>query len=183
MYKIYGSNNLYQPTLKKEQQDHFVDRILAKLEPFFSNPEDVIVKQGTIANSMYIISRGQCFVNIIQPNQKEIYNFKFLNQGDHFGIVSLIYKCPRTASIISREYNILSRLTKRNFNELMSTFPELIIYMKNHIFSYTDVYKNFMTNIFARITYLTNLTTDQFHQLIYLFKRQKYEKGKIIQMD
>ena len=48
---------------------------------------------------MFFIQFGFCIVNIFDQNNVKHTNFNLLSEGDHFGEISLIYKCLRTASI------------------------------------------------------------------------------------
>jgi len=41
----------------------------------------------------------------------ETISEKLLIAGDHFGEVGLIYRCKRTASIVSRNYNTMASLS------------------------------------------------------------------------
>ena len=64
-------------------------------------------------------------INIIDKDNKLIEGFRMLIEGDHFGEIALIYKCPRTASCVSRNYNTMARLTASRYRELTCDFPEL----------------------------------------------------------
>ena len=57
-------------------------------------------------------------------------------EGDHFGEIGLIYEVPRTASIVSRNYNTMARITKDRFRELVSEFPEYMEAIKKNTSKY-----------------------------------------------
>jgi CRP-like cAMP-binding protein len=65
---------------------------------------------------MYLISRGECVLNIKDENNKIIKNFKVLGVNDYFGEIGLVYGCKRTASVVSRKYTTLAKLTKAKFH-------------------------------------------------------------------
>jgi CRP-like cAMP-binding protein len=66
-------------------------------------------------NDMYLIARGECIVNIRDEKNKIIKNHKILQVSDYFGEISLIYGCKRTATVVSRKYTTLAKLTKAKF--------------------------------------------------------------------
>ena len=73
-----------------------------------TSPEETVLQQGDDSNDMYYIIQGDCTLNILEHDQKESVGVKLLSAGQYFGEIGIIYECPRTASIISRGYNILA---------------------------------------------------------------------------
>ena len=59
--------------------------------------------------------------------------------GDHFGEIGLIYRCKRTASIISRNYDVFARLSKENWRELVNEEPKFLGYLRAYCQLYDDV--------------------------------------------
>lgn len=59
---------------------------------------------------MYFIAKGDCAVTIRDERKIERPSKKVLKEGDHFGEISMIYKCRRSASVISRNYNTMALL-------------------------------------------------------------------------
>ena len=47
-----------------------------------------------------------------------------LAEGDHFGEISMIYKCRRSATVMSRNYNTMAVLSEVLFKELIAEFPD-----------------------------------------------------------
>ena len=45
-------------------------------------------------------------------NGFEHMGIRLLTEGEHFGEIALIFKCQRTASVVSLNYNTLARLGK-----------------------------------------------------------------------
>jgi CRP-like cAMP-binding protein len=64
---------------------------------------------------MYLVARGECVIHIKDENNKTIKNFKVLGVADYFGEIGLIYGCKRTASVVSRKYTTLAKLSKAKF--------------------------------------------------------------------
>lgn len=87
-------------------------------------PEDVIVKQDELTYEMYYIAKGDCAVNVRDEKKNEHIAFKILKEGDHFGEISMIYKCRRSATVVSRNYNTMAQLSEESFRSLVAEYPE-----------------------------------------------------------
>lgn len=81
---------------------------------------------------MYYIAKGECFV-MVRDEKKFEYQVAFLKEGDHFGEISMIYKCKRTATVISRNYNTLAKLDEESFKSLISEYPEYLRFLRTHL--------------------------------------------------
>jgi CRP-like cAMP-binding protein len=60
---------------------------------------------------MFFISKGDCAVNIKDEEGKLHIAVSLLTEGDHFGEISMLYRCKRTATIVSRNYNTMARIS------------------------------------------------------------------------
>jgi CRP-like cAMP-binding protein len=79
---------------------------------------------------MYLVAKGECVVNIKDANTKQVKGSRILTTSDYFGEISLIYGCRRTASVVSRKYTTLAKITRAKFKELTTEFPEIIDALK-----------------------------------------------------
>ena len=70
---------------------------------------------------MFFIAKGDCTVRVKDKIEDviDLSSPRTLNPGDHFGEISMIYGCPRTASVSANNYCTLSKLKKLNFEELV----------------------------------------------------------------
>jgi len=116
----------------------FVNTTVRLLGTFFTIPEEEIISQDEEGKAMYFISKGDCAVNIKDQNGILHVAINLLVEGDHFGEVSLIYKIKRTATVISRNYNTMARMSYPKFRELVYTFPEYLKLLKINTFYYND---------------------------------------------
>lgn len=66
---------------------------------------------------------------------------KDLQPGAHFGEISLIYGCKRTASVISGNYSTFAKLSFDKYKELTQFIPELQSALKGYIDKYNDPVK------------------------------------------
>jgi CRP-like cAMP-binding protein len=130
---------------------------------------------------MFFLIQGECFIEI-EDYSKNTWHVKdnILTKSDHFGEVSCLFNCKRTATVISSKYNILARLTKPKLRALTSDYPGLGDKFHKQIFSTSDKYKSFMQNIFEKIPFLNDLNPLLFHQIIYSFNEIIYERGDTI---
>lgn len=123
--------------------------IVSCLETQFALPEEFVFKQDQEdSTTMYFIARGDCLVNIREHDRKEKVAVRVLCEGHHFGEISLLYNCPRTASIQSRNYNTLAGLRKDMFRVIDQEFPEFKERLVRHLFKYNYRKKEFLKQAF-----------------------------------
>jgi CRP-like cAMP-binding protein len=70
--------------------------------------------------AMFFIISGDC---VVQFNKEFTPDLPLLVEGDHFGELSLLYRCRRQATIIARYYNSVARLEPDKYRYLESTYP------------------------------------------------------------
>ena len=82
-----------------------INKIVSKMETLLKTPEDILVKQNQKLTDeeclFYLIAKGRCLV-IVQDKFKERNEEKIvrvLEPGDHFGEISMIYNCQRSATV------------------------------------------------------------------------------------
>ena len=98
--------------------------LLSRMGTFLTSPEEEIFKQGDDSEEIFYIIQGDCVLNITEHDLKTNNAVKLMVEGDHIGEIGIIYKCKRTASVVSRNYNVMSRLGKHNFRELALEYPD-----------------------------------------------------------
>jgi CRP-like cAMP-binding protein len=59
---------------------------------------------------MFFIAKGECGINVRTPDRVEKEMYKRLQEGEHFGEIAMIYKCRRSATVISLNYNTIAKL-------------------------------------------------------------------------
>lgn len=162
----------------------FLQSLVSKLSTCFASPEETIVRQFEEASCLYLISQGDCSVNIIDENREEKVAIKLLVEGNHFGEVGLLFKTPRTATVISRNYNTMCRLEYGQYRELVSDFPQYQQTLTRYVFSkYQDSRKMFIYRSLSQVSYLRSLPIDVFHEFYYAFKQRFLEKNQILQKE
>ncbi|XP_061598298.1 potassium/sodium hyperpolarization-activated cyclic nucleotide-gated channel 2 isoform X2 [Cololabis saira] len=96
---------------------HFVTVILTKLRFEVFQPDDFIIREGTLGRKMYFIQHGT--VTVIPRGSKEIQ----LNDGMYFGEICLLTQGRRTASVMADTYCRLYSLSADDFNEVLEEHP------------------------------------------------------------
>jgi CRP-like cAMP-binding protein len=98
---------------------------------------------------MYLIRTGTYQVTIKSNfysggKSQPMVETKYLYDGDHFGEIGLIYNTKRTASVISKNYGSLARLSRSGFNDIQKYFPRLTTAFKEYCFKYKDEVSTFL---------------------------------------
>lgn len=92
-------------------QSRFIRHIVGHLSTFLTVPEEEFISRGSPGKEIFFIVKGDCYVDFENRENKVSVAARLLTEGDHFGEISLLYKCPRTASVSSRNYNTMARLS------------------------------------------------------------------------
>ena len=118
--QLKGNDDL-QEALKKK----LVNTVVVKLIPQLYRPEDTVIQNFDETRDLYLISKGECRVIILDEQNNIDSNEKVLHSGAYFGEISLIYGCRRTCTVISRKYSTLAKLTRADYMEIITEMPEL----------------------------------------------------------
>ena len=84
----------------------------------------VIVRQGAVEDSFYVISRGDVVVTVLDEFGRERH-VASLATGDHFGEIALLFDTPRTATVRTSSPATLLVLHRDAFYKLMDAVPTL----------------------------------------------------------
>jgi len=108
------------PVLQGSQEA--VDFLINDVSTLLYLPEDRIISQGEHGDSIFLIAKGNCSVWVVDHMRQQQF-VRQLNQGEHFGEVSILYDTPRTATVKSANYCTLASLSKKTFFDLCNSFP------------------------------------------------------------
>lgn len=84
-----------------------------------------ILHQHDTGDTFYIVISGSVKVVLLNEDGKEII-LSILKEGEFFGEMSLLDNEKRSASVITLEPSTLFSLTRKQFYQLISTYPELL---------------------------------------------------------
>jgi CRP-like cAMP-binding protein len=83
----------WRPPVSSHKPHNFLETLVTRLSTSLHTPENEIIKQGFPNDSLYILSEGDCAVNIRDQHQEDHIAYKLLVEGDHFGEISMVYGC------------------------------------------------------------------------------------------
>ena len=126
----------------KKRADLLLDKIVKNLGTSLNLPDEEVIRQDDIDNeedaAMFFVGTGHCKVKVKDHNNRE-QHLPMLKEGAHFGEIALLYKCKRSATVISSNYNTFAEIKKPRFREVISEFPEYESLLKaNAIKNYRD---------------------------------------------
>lgn len=121
-------------------------KIVPLLNPVTYPPENLILKEGTMGDSMYIIKKGA--VNVAKTeNNKDYVNLGNLYAGSYFGELSLIDNLPRSADVKTIEETEIFILDKKNFDRLLNMDMRIAnIFYKNCLNETFSRFRNMVSN-------------------------------------
>lgn len=160
--------------------EDLIDYLVKYLITCLFMPEDVIIKQGDIADSIYFLARGEVVIFIIDENEEEKY-VNTLRMGAYFGEVGIIKECRRTASAESKNYTTTVKLMQRDFKDFRNTYPEIVKNMDDKTMEYQDRWKKFLKQTLKFITFLSHDISDIILEaLIYELESENIETGNYL---
>ena len=130
---------------------------------------------------MFILTKGFCTVTVTDERKVDIPNFKILRPGDHFGEISLLYGCPRTATVVSQNYITIAKLKYDGFNDIRNSYPQIVDKMKEHLYNYNDRLKKFLIESLEKIEFFKGIGNAALHDIIYTLERHNYNKDYVLQ--
>ncbi len=122
-FKIYMVMKVVKEIpLFKEISDEGIKEICQKLELKLFSPGSFIIRKGSVAKYLFIISHGELVV--LDDRHHKIAD---LSQGECFGEIALLQDTIRTASVMAASYCEIYCLEKEAFNDLALLYPQLKI--------------------------------------------------------
>lgn len=124
-------NVLRKVPLFKGLQKGDLEQVLSLLEEEIYPSETVIIEEGSVGDSMFIILKGSVKV-LKRVNAEEGMVINRLEKESYFGELALIDNLPRSATIETNERSIIFRLRKKMLDKLLSHNTEIArIFYKN----------------------------------------------------
>ena len=102
--------------------DEVVAMLVTRLRPLHLAPGEIIMKRGQIGLDMYFLQEGELMV---EANGKELCT---LTDGSYFGEAAIISEkiVKRTVTVVASDYSDLYSLSRTDFEEIKTMYPELI---------------------------------------------------------
>lgn len=122
-----------------------LEKILPLLEEEHFEADDYIIREGSLGDSMYIISEGS--VRVLKAvNADEQMAINHMHRDAYFGELALIDNLPRSASIVTNERSRVLRLKKKVLDDLLRENPEIA----------STFYRNCLMDTFSRYRKITS---------------------------
>jgi CRP-like cAMP-binding protein len=140
--------------------------LIQKLRVRFINPETLLILQGDHGDDMYYLVKGCCEVEVTDET-KALHKVGQLRPGQYFGELALLYPTARTATVRSCGYSTIGELSKRDFFDLFSGFPDALKKIKKMSRKYNDPWKTFVVAALKRIPYFKQLPDHMLNLVMY----------------
>jgi len=85
---------------------------------------EVIIREGQASDGLYVLLEGA--VDVVKRKDAQDVVVGHLREGDLFGEMSCLRKAPASASIVVRRSGTLLRLPRKDFDELVVTYPQIL---------------------------------------------------------
>lgn len=94
-----------------------LDTVISAMQEKVIEPKNRLIKQGEDGDYLFVIEKGilDCF-KMVDGTEKLV---KTCEAGDTFGELALLYNCPRSASVESREQCVLWQLDRETFSHIV----------------------------------------------------------------
>lgn len=87
-------------------------------------PGEVVIREGDVDDSMFIVSNGRVKVTITSESGEEIV-VAHLEDGAFFGEMALLSESPRTASVIAVDAGTLFEVSRHTLAQVVKNFPSV----------------------------------------------------------
>lgn len=151
---------------------------LVRLQCIFYQPGMHILTQFDRPTNLYFISKGQCNVEVVDE-QKKIHLVNQLDEGDHFGEISMLFNTECTATVSTVSYASLAFLNPENFQEMLDVFPDIKKLLLNKVSKYKDHWRIFIKNMIRRVPYFYKLDQNLLSLIMYSLEQVRYDSGEI----
>jgi CRP-like cAMP-binding protein len=85
---------------------------------------EAIVREGQTSDGLYVVLEGA--VDVLKRKYGQEVVVGELREGDLFGEMSCLRKAPASASVVVRRAGTLLRLPRKDFDELVVTYPQIL---------------------------------------------------------
>jgi CRP-like cAMP-binding protein len=176
---IFYDSILEHPVFRN--RDDILNSFMSNLMIKLFLPEDPIIKQGEVAESLYFLARGECNIYVTDNNKKEILT-SMLSEGSYFGEIGLLKGCKRTASVFSKQYATCAELSSKDFKSLLARYSSIRALMEKRIRKhYDDKMKKFTKRSIKNIDYLSYGMPDHIiDDISYLFEPISVNEGEYL---
>ena len=110
-------NDLRKSPLFQGLSDEELNRLMDMAEPVALRAGDILIKQGDLGDSAYVILKGE--FEIQKQTGQSLIKIDVRNTGDVVGEMALLSRTPRDATVISKTDSETLRIPQEAFEELL----------------------------------------------------------------
>jgi CRP-like cAMP-binding protein len=85
---------------------------------------ETVIREGEPSDGLYVVLEGA--VDVVKRSTGQSVAVSHLREGDLFGEMSCLRKAPASASVVVRRPGTLLRLPRKEFDELVVTYPQIL---------------------------------------------------------
>jgi CRP-like cAMP-binding protein len=146
--------------LFSQLRDSELDDVVDVMQLYCASEGEVIIQQGEQGETFYIMEEGT--VELFKDND----SWGYIEAGNSFGDLALMYNCPRAATIVAKTYCTLWTLDRVFFRQAMVTSS-----------SNQNVQ---LATFLQKIQLFSSIGVQQLNQLARSLTKQSYDDGQYI---
>jgi CRP/FNR family cyclic AMP-dependent transcriptional regulator len=178
-------NFLKRVKLFKSLDDSELDALIPHLKLRKYAKHHLVISEGAISNSLYLIVNGQVKVFLSDEDGKEVI-LAVMEAGDYFGEIGLLDDRPRTANITTLKDCQLAVMGKQDFLNCMRAHPEVVLSILKTMLGYIrlldeNVKSLALMDVYGRVArVLLNMAGAQIRRLYCSKKRSSFSQGRVV---
>lgn len=118
------AERLRHVTLFADLDKATLEQIAPQFHSEYFEAEHIVFNQGDVGDRFYLIVRGQVEVLAVGADGQS-HQLEILEDGDHFGEMSLLHDQPRNATIRTLGNCLFLTLTQDEFLQMLSRLPQI----------------------------------------------------------
>ena len=109
------------------------------------------------------------------------FTVRHLDEGDHFGEISMIYGCKRSATVYSMNYNTFAWMNRTAYKRLIQDYPEYETCLRRFVVrEYWDLRTKFLIQMVKRVEYLDQAADDIVFDIVFSLEQKFFDKDQMI---
>jgi CRP-like cAMP-binding protein len=160
------------PLFDDLSQDAFV-ALVNRLGYHRHAPGQLLLQEGDVGRSFFIIVEGRVRVFKSGPDDKEI-TLAHLGEGAFFGEMAMLSGAPRTASVVTEEDTELLEVTDNVLRELATKYPQVVTSLKNFY------RQRLLNNVMAISPLFRDFDPSQRKSIVEKFRMRQAAPGELV---
>lgn len=112
--------------------------------------------------------------------QNHDHFISLLDEGHQFGEIGLIFNRTRTASVMTKNYAIMARLSKENYRFIVSEEPIMKKMLLNQVYQYKDPNIRFLKKALGTLPFIRRSKKYSVYSILFSLQSHSYERGQYI---